>query len=47
MRNIDQNQFQPISNNNKYRTLQRNNIARNEAILNAHTQIMRKHERKT
>ena len=34
MENIDQNQFQPINTNNEFRTLQGNNIARNEAISN-------------
>ena len=38
MGNIDQNQFQPIHTNNELRALQRNNVARNEAIPNAETQ---------
>ena len=39
LRNIDQNQLQPINANNKFRTLQGNNIARNEAIPNGEAYI--------
>ena len=38
MGNIDQNQFQPINTNNEFRAVQRNNIARNEAIPNGEAQ---------
>ena len=38
MENIDQNQFQPINTDNKFRALQGNNITRNEAIPNGEAQ---------
>ena len=38
MENIDQNQFQLINTNHKFRALQGNSIARNEAIPNANAQ---------
>ena len=34
MANVDKNQFQPINNNNEFRALQGNNIARNKATPN-------------
>ena len=39
MRDIDQNQTQPNNTNNKYRALQGNNVATNEAIPNGEAQI--------
>ena len=38
MENIDQNQFQPINTNNKFRALQGKNIARIKAIPNREAQ---------
>ena len=38
MENIDQNQFQPINTNNKFRALQGKNIATIKAIPNAEAQ---------
>ena len=39
MRDIDQNQTQPNNTNSKYRALQGNNVATNEAIPNGEAQI--------
>ena len=38
MENIDQNQFQPINTNNKFRALQGKNIARIKTIPNGEAQ---------